>query len=344
MMRLWQQYPVLKTELDLVQTLLEKQAETGEKPFDQIMTAWLGQRGKMLRPTLFLVASHFGEPMETAYTEDGSSGSAMEEKPLKSRRHRLCENAAAIELIHMATLVHDDVIDEATLRRGRPTVHSTMGKDYAVYMGDYMFCKALVMVADHDVSRAQLKRLANGMTQVCLGEIRQYHARYLIESDLRRYYKIIASKTAALFSLSLYTGAIEGGCDEVLATRLGKIGYNLGMAFQVVDDLLDYSQEEQVGKTPYQDLIQGNYNLPVRLALKGDFKESMTALLEGLESGKSSVLDLVALVRASGAHQASNLVAEKYTRRAMKYVERLPEHPSKDILKAWIPELIKRKG
>lgn len=324
------QHPGLQFELQRVQAIIEKQSDSGEAAFDLQLNRWLSQSGKMLRPALFLIAAHFDAPWTDLTSVD-------------ERLEKLCQNAAAIEIIHMATLIHDDVIDDAALRRGRPSVQKQMGKDYAVYMGDYLFCKALMLVSDHDVNKEQLKRLSAGMVQVCLGEIRQYHSRYCLEPDLRRYFKIIASKTAALFALSLYSGAIEGGCSEQLASLLGKIGYNLGMAFQIRDDLLDYSTAE-TGKNSYQDILQGNYNLPIRLTLASSGEEAVSEILKGIETGKHSVTDLVSLIKHSGGYSGSEKLAEKYTRRALKYCHKLPNCESRDLLLRLLPELMQRQS
>lgn len=300
----------------------------------------------MLRPAFYLLSSRFGlaeEQLRTWQTLAYENPEALKAELLSNEKQmRFYRGAAAIELIHMATLIHDDVIDEAKLRRGRPSVQSAFGKDYAVYMGDFFFCKAVLMVADHE-EQDGLKSLAQAMTQICLGEIRQYHSRHLLQPDLRNYFKIIASKTAALFALSFYAGAIENGCGKKVASDLGKVGYNMGMAFQIIDDLLDYKPDEKIGKDTYKDLSQGNINLPIHLALKSAQGKALTDILSAEALDYSSFKQVVELIHTAKADEDSEKYAERFTKRALKYLRRLPEHSTKAILTDQIMALLERK-
>lgn len=341
-----QQEPLLALELELVQNILMEQTKSGDPKFDAVIMDWVSQRGKMLRPTFYLLASRFGIPEDLLrkWQREAIESPALLLETMRADKDRMqyYRGAAAIELVHMASLIHDDVIDEAKLRRGRPSVQSVQGKDYAVYMGDYFFCKAMLMVSDHEFG-GNLKTLAQGMTQVCLGEIRQYHSRHVLQPDLRNYFKIIASKTAALFALSLYAGAYENQDDKRLASNLGKAGYNVGMAFQIMDDLLDYEPQAQMGKETYKDLIQGNINLPIHLALKSLKQQELTNLLTGDQLDYETFLKVVAIIHETHADTASKRYAQKYTKRALKYLSRLPEGDTREQLKQIFVDLLERE-
>ena len=343
---LYWQDPLLTLELDIVQDLMVKQTKSKDQRFDLMVEDWLSQRGKMLRPAFYLLSSRFGvDEVEIARMEHlaiHDPDKIRSELLADPKQMRFYKGAAAIELIHMASLIHDDVIDEAKLRRGRPSIQSTYGKDYAVYMGDFFFCKAVLMVADHE-EKEGLKSMADAMAQICIGEIKQYHSRHILKPDLRNYFKIIASKTAALFALSFYAGAIENNCDQKLARDLGKVGYNMGMAFQIVDDLLDYQEDHQIGKETYKDLSQGNINLPIHLALKTSGADRLTALLESDDMGSDTFMKILAIVHETRADESAGEYAHKYTKRALRYVNRLPQHPTKNLLKEIIGNLLERQ-
>lgn len=337
---------LLTLELNIVQDLMVKQTKSKDQRFDQVVEDWLSQRGKMLRPAFYLLSSRFGiEEAEIARMQHlaAQDPETLEKELLSNpKQMRFYKGAAAIELIHMASLIHDDIIDEAKLRRGRPSIQSAYGKDYAVYMGDFFFCKAVLMVADHE-EKDGLRSMADAMAQICIGEIKQYHSRHILKPDLRNYFKIIASKTAALFALSFYAGAIENNCGKKMASDLGKVGYNMGMAFQIVDDLLDYRDDHKIGKETYKDLSQGNINLPIHLALKTQKAGALTALLESEDLGLDTFMSVVQIVHQTHADQSAAQYAHKYTKRAIRYLNRLPDHPTKWILKEQISDLLERQ-
>lgn len=336
---------LLDVELGLVQEILLKQTKSGDGRFDQVVNDWLSQRGKMLRPAFYLLSSRFG--LSEGLLSEWQILAEKDPEQLKlllmadEKQMKFYRGAAAIELIHMATLIHDDVIDEAKMRRGRPSIQSQHGKDYAVYMGDFFFCKAVLMVSDHEEQDA-LNSMAKAMTQICLGEIRQYHSRHLLQPDLRNYFKIIAGKTAALFSLGFYAGGLEGTKSKEVASLLGKAGYNMGMAFQIIDDLLDYKADEKIGKDTYKDLSQGNINLPIHIALLSPKKLELSDVLSADELDFSSFQQVVNIIHESHADEKSAKYAQKFTKRALKYVDRLPDHSTKSVLKSQILALLDR--
>lgn len=198
-------------------------------------------RGKMLRPLLALIGSQIaGTPKDLV-------------------------TAGALEMLHIGTLMHDDVIDESKLRRGKQSIQSKYSKEYAIYMGDYLFSSLFVYLSNQQLEQQALIGLAKLMQQICLAEMKQWRHRHNPDQTVREYLRIISGKTAGLFSLALGSGAEQ---DE-LRRRLHRIGYHLGMAFQIQDDLLDFEGDQAlVGKELQKDLAVGNYNLPILYALE----------------------------------------------------------------------------
>lgn len=337
---------LLEIELSLVQEILLKELKSGDHRFDVIVDDWLSQRGKMLRPAFYLLSSRFGlsenQLKRWQVMAENNPEAVKSELQSDERQLKFIRGAAGIELIHMASLIHDDVIDEAKLRRGRPSIQYRHGKDYAVYMGDYFFCKAVLLVSDHE-QKDSLNQMAKAMTQVCLGEVRQYHSRHLLEPNLREYFKIISGKTAALFALSFYAGALEGGMQKQEAINMGKVGYNMGMAFQIIDDLLDYEVNEAFGKETYKDLSQGNINLPIHLALMTPNGKQIQRILGNKDIDFDKFAQVVKLIKSAKADEGSSKYAEKFTKRALKYLGRAPMHPTREHIERQIVSLLSRR-
>jgi heptaprenyl diphosphate synthase len=178
--------------------------------------------------------------------------------------------AAAVELLHLATLVHDDIIDQAALRRGEPALQQKLGPQKAVLYGDLLFAAAFRSVS-RDVGPSSARSLADLVTVMAAAEIQQLNDRFVLPLSPRRILRKTMGKTALLFSLSLYVGAREGGRPEDLASALRRAGYALGMAFQLQDDLLDWiGKSEELGKPVLEDLTAGIYTWPVAQAWRID--------------------------------------------------------------------------
>lgn len=184
--------------------------------------------------------------------------------------------AAAVELLHLATLVHDDIIDNADQRRGIKALHKTFGEKYAVLCGDYLFCMALEFVSmstnasgtsQNTVDRSCL----HYMTEVCLGEVRQNQNNHNYRLSEREYFKIIRGKTAALFEASFYTGFMFSGEEEIALDVYKEIGSNIGLIFQLADDCADFESTRKMTKKPVMsDYSRGVVTLPLIYALKKD--------------------------------------------------------------------------
>lgn len=322
----WSDYPELTSDLEVVLGIINSVNKSSEAYLNESVDYLTATGGKMLRPAFFLIGSRFGP------------------EPDAERKQSLLNLAAAIENLHLATLIHDDVVDDSPLRRGKETIQARYGKEYAVYMGDYLLCQCFLMLAGHAYDRDTLKILAQGVSKVCLGEIRQYQNRYNQALDTREYRKIIAGKTAALFAVSLFLGAREAGAEASVTKTLARIGYCTGMAFQITDDLLDYQGETQVfGKETLADIRQGCYTLPLILGLQGTMGSEIRSLLEREAISGIDARTLRSLLVSSGALGASEAAAADYTRKALRYLPSLPEGSAKNLLAEILPKLLERQ-
>lgn len=249
----------------------------------------------------------------------------------------------AAELIHMATLVHDDVIDEANTRRGRPTVNSRWGNHSAVLAGDCLLAKALVILVDH--STPEIVRIMSDMIlRMCDGEIQQKQSLGRLDQTEDDYFRRIEKKTALFFAACCQSGALMQGASPQQAQALYEYGRNIGLAFQIVDDLLDVSGEaEVVGKPVGNDLAAGILTLPVLYLLQQDgMRERVAAILgQGPATGEQ-VRAVLELVRSNGAIEYSRQVASRFARRAKDELLALPECEGRELLALIADELLKR--
>ncbi len=322
----WSDYPEIASELNEILGIINEVNQSSEAFLNESVDYLTATGGKMLRPALFMMGSRFGPT------------------PDAEKRQGLLTLAAAIENLHLATLIHDDVVDESRLRRGQETIQSRYGKEFAVYMGDYLLCQCFLMLSEHAYDRETLKVLSRGVSQVCLGEIRQYQNRHNPDLTLREYKKIIAGKTAGLFAVSLFAGAREAGAADAVAKTLTRIGYCVGMAFQIIDDLLDYRGDSKVfGKDTLMDIQQGCFTLPLIMGMKGPFGAQIRSLLDQGVIQAADAGELKRLMRDSSTLEASEQVAADYTDKAMKYLKRLPDGPGKSTLAATLPRLLQRQ-
>lgn len=324
MNKYWSSYPNLYEQLEAVKDAIIKINHSSEAYLNDSVDYLLATGGKMLRPAFLIIGSMFA---------DGASRNSDKIKTI----------ASAIETLHLATLIHDDIIDEATLRRGQETIQSKYSKEYAVYMGDFLFSQCFVILADQEVSTKVLRYIAKGVARICKGEMLQNHLRYDSDMQVLDYLRIIKGKTATLFAVSLGAGAYEGGVNEITARKIAMIGLNIGMAFQLVDDLLDYTGDAQkTGKEVQIDIIRGYYSLPLILALNSNKKSQVQEILNKKNLDQEDIKELIELTHVSGAIKETELLAKKYTDKALKSLNELPECEGKNILLNIVPKMLQR--
>ncbi|MGL4760745.1 MAG: polyprenyl synthetase family protein [Sarcina sp.] len=321
MSKFWSDYPIIDKQLDEVRNQIRKNAKCRDKIIEKSILELLESGGKMLRPAFVVIASNFGE----------------------YNKERTVALSAVVEMFHMATLVHDDVIDEAMLRRGKETVQAKYGKNYAVYIGDYLFCLCFKILGTTSSIERGIEVDTKVMTDICLGEVEQLNSRYDRNVSVKNYLKRISGKTAKLFSLSLYIGAAESSCDKKLCRLFWEIGHNIGMAFQIIDDILDYSSDSEVtGKDCSNDLKDGVYTLPLLIADKKNIKE-LSDILDKKEYTDADVTEIMYYVKKSGSVQEAKNLALKYTQKAFKNINKLPDSEYKDILTQVTKKLLDRE-
>ncbi|MDA8193112.1 MAG: polyprenyl synthetase family protein [Thermaerobacter sp.] len=273
----------------------------------------LAASGKQLRPALVLLASQFGE--QTAQT-----------------RQNTVWVAAAAEMIHMATLIHDDIIDEATIRRGQQAVRSRFSDPVAVLAGDYLFAQAFRLFAR--TGQPEIIALAAKVVEVmCVGEIAQHLDQGRVATEAE-YWQRIEAKTGFFLEASCRLGGLASQAADGVRDVLGRFGHHIGLAFQVVDDLLDWLADPQkLGKAVGGDLAEGTYTLPIIYALQ---TESYRARVEGHLRSPDPALGmqgLRALLAESGALDYSRRQAEHHVREALSVVASLPSGQARDSLR-----------
>ncbi|MCH3963761.1 MAG: polyprenyl synthetase family protein [Clostridium sp.] len=317
--KLWDNYRIVKSELESVVEFMNKNSKCKDKKIEKAIRDLIYSSGKMLRPAFVIISSHFGD------------------HDLK----RTVPLASVIEFFHMATLVHDDIIDDSKLRRGKESVQSKYGKDYAVYIGDYIFCLCFKILA----SMTSLKNIeinSNSMSKICIGEIDQFNSKFESSISVKNYLNRISGKTAELFSLALYIGAAESGCSDALCRQFWRIGHNIGMSFQIIDDILDYTGDEtSLRKSPSSDISQGIFTIPFIYAAMED-KNSFKPYLSKKYFSDEDVRNLIYIVKQHNGIERSIELASKYTRKALGMIDKLPENNYKHIFKDITEHLLKR--
>ncbi|NLZ51980.1 MAG: polyprenyl synthetase family protein [Thermoanaerobacteraceae bacterium] len=267
--------------------------------------------GKRLRPAMVLAASRFGN-----YNFDN-----------------VRQLAVSVELIHTATLIHDDIIDDSPLRRGIPSIQSRLGKDVAVFAGDFVFCKVFELYAfsgHFDL----LRIVAKTLHQICEGEIKQREDLFNINLTFKDYLFRVKRKTAMLFALSAELGARASKAPEKTIRALHKYGMNLGIAFQIIDDLLDFnSDNDKLGKPVGADIREGVITLPTIYALKYSGQKScLKKILAKRYIDEAEVIKAVEIVKDSGGLTYAKFIAEKYINKAQQSIAQLPDIPIKKVL------------
>jgi heptaprenyl diphosphate synthase len=279
--------------------------------------------GKRLRPALVLLSAMCGR-----YDLD-----------------RLMPAAMAVELTHAATLVHDDVIDRSSVRRGRPTVAASLGDEPAIVIGDFYFAKAYEHAA-RTASTEVVGILAHAVMEICAGEVRQQAIRYRYSTDIAEYMARIEAKTATLLAACCDIGAVLGGLPDAQRSALNEYGRLLGLAFQIADDVLDYlGSEGEIGKPIGQDIAEGFATLPLMVAKEDPLVADK--LVKVLRDGrKLSITDaryVVEVVRASQAPQRALERAQEFAEVASRRLDAIEPGEARVALAALTDYVVSRK-
>jgi geranylgeranyl pyrophosphate synthase len=274
-------------------------------PLAEAFLNLLGSGGKRLRPALALAAYRF--------FADRSSDKAI-------------AVAAAVETLHNATLVHDDLIDGALIRRGSVTLNALWSRGATVLAGDYLFARSARFAAETENVRV-VQLFAETLRIICDGELRQLFSARQWQQPKESYYSRIFAKTASLFAAASRSGAILGDAPAAQEQALYDYGYHLGMAFQIVDDILDYAGDERLlGKPVGGDLRQGIVTLPFFYFLQAQADpRPIIAMLDADDKGGAGITEVVTMVRASGAIQQAGQEARAFAAQAQTDLTPLPD-------------------
>jgi len=251
--------------------------------------------------------------------------------------------AAVVEFIHTATLLHDDVVDDSALRRGSPTANAKFGNPASVLVGDFLYSRAFQMMVDTQSMRI-MEVLANATNIIAEGEVMQLMNMHNAGLDEAGYLQVIRSKTAKLFEASARVGAILSSGDAAMETACADYGQALGTAFQVVDDVLDYTGDALImGKNLGDDLREGKATLPLIAAMQRGTQQQRETIQQAIETGDVSMLDaVIAIVKTTGALEVARSAAQQEAKRAIAAAKRLPEGPHTDCLIQLASQLLGR--
>lgn len=250
--------------------------------------------------------------------------------------------AVSVELMHTATLVHDDAIDKASTRRGQATMNSIWGDEIAILMGDYLFARAGEFVSDTQTPRV-IKLFSHTLGTISSSEISQFRSAFIINQDRENYFRRIYGKTASLFSLSTQSGAILSQAPEESIAIMKEYGDNLGIAFQIVDDILDFtSTEAAMGKPVGSDLLQGTITLPA-LMLLDRYPDDNPVKKHFKTRDKKYVTQAIDMVLNSSIIDDCYEVAREYSQASYRNLQLLPETESRQALHGLCEYVVKRK-
>jgi geranylgeranyl pyrophosphate synthase len=301
-------------------SLIDSQQEFPElkKMLAQILVG-----GKVVRPTLTLLSGSFYD--------------------FEANAHQLESMATSCELMHIATLVHDDAIDSADVRRGRPTINSVWGVDLAVLLGDFLFARAGELATSTGSLRV-VTLFTQTLGIIARGEIKQAMSSFKLEQTHEQYFERVAAKTAALFTMATESGAVLSGASEEAVQALHRYGYNLGVAFQVVDDILDFvGTEAEVGKPVGADLRQGTITLPSLLLLERYPEDNPIVKICRQEDTEANISRAIEMVRSSTIIDECYRVAAKYAHQAVSELSLLPDNPARAALAFLADYILRRK-
>lgn len=245
----------------------------------------------------------------------------------------LKRTAVAVEFIHMASLIHDDLIDGSEIRRNRPAIQKIWGNHQAVLGGDYLFAKAFGVLADGGLIKP-LGIIVQAIQNMCQGEIIQDGDQFNSQVSLDQYYDRIAKKTAVLLEASCQAGALVSGADEFEAETIGRFGLNLGLAFQIIDDIMDLcGDESKMGKPKYTDLIKGNLTLPIILLMEQpQYQEWLLEIFKERNLNQSVLTEIEAAVKESGIMRRAFAIGVSHLDQARNVLLSFTDNPARQFL------------
>ena len=314
----------IRTELEDFERQLHDTVRADLGPVADAMEQILEAGGKRLRPALVFLAAGLGRP-----------------KGLND----VSRAAMAIEFIHNATLIHDDLIDGAPTRRGLRTIHESLGPNPAIIIGDYYFAKGANLMSQ--IGNPSIDALlSQTVMTICFGEMLQLTSQRRYDQSLDEYYAKIERKTAVLLAASTYCGAVLGGLDEAQVEAIRRFGHLLGMSFQIADDVLDYlATEDEVGKPVGNDLKQGTVTLPLMLARHDPAVDGkLDVILEKATLQDADYAEVVRIVRGSRGIEESYGYAKTFGDKARAELQAFPPSPYRDAFESLTYYVVRRRS
>lgn len=315
---IWNKYPQIHSELEKVSEILIGCAKESPEGIRADLTQMLTNPGKMLRPAFTIIASSWGE-----------------------KKDKIASVATAVEMLHIASLIHDDVLDHASKRRGAMTLHTSLGVKRAVLSGDYLLAKAMSLSVE-EYNRDFLPTFLDGINRLCSSEIDQDFKSFNMNIEYDHYLKRIRGKTAELFGIACMAGAVSSGAPEDICNKLYSFGINFGLAFQIEDDILDYiGSSDHTGKDAGKDLAAGIPTLPLIEALEAEdraitslCKPFIIRLMPGLLRKK---------IVSRGYTDKAREKANSFRNEALRLLDEIPETEGSSILRELFDVINKQK-
>lgn len=308
-------FEAMQDDLDRVERRLLEAAQIDFPIVSRMIQDLVTTSGKRLRPLLLLLAAK-------AFTYD---------------RDRAVTAAAGVELLHTASLVHDDSIDMAALRRGQPTLNTHLSSGAVILIGDFLFAQSAILAAATENTRV-VSIFASSLGSICDGQLRETLEAHRVDQDRESYERRIFGKTASLFAGAAEMGAVIGDASNDAVQEMRSFGGDIGMAFQIIDDVLDLREGTQtLGKPAGNDLRQGVVTLPTMIFASGlppgsPARDTLEAIVAGDELRDDAIGAIVAEIRASGALEKAEEIAAEYSESARSRISIVPDNETREYL------------
>src|SRR6266571_4768105 len=315
----------IQFDLDRVDTTFQERATSGLDILNSASMHVLGSSGKRLRTALTLLSGKLN-----SYLFD-----------------RLLPLSVAFEMVHLATLIHDDIVDNATMRRGKPTVNSIWGNNIAILLGDYYFAKTAGLIADINDNRID-RLFSDTVATVCEGTIMEMMSAGRLDLTIEKYFEKISHKTACLIAACCRGGAIVSKASDEQIALLHEYGMNLGIAYQIIDDVLDYTEDQStIGKPAGNDLRQGMVTLPLIYALQeqprnGQY-QAVHRLLNGTSQREEDLLSVINWVNEGQGVERARADAYNFANKAQEALYLFPPSQNREVLDQLIDFVVARK-
>ena len=323
----WDSFPQVQKDMIEINQIILKHINSVPGLLGQALEDTFAVPGKMLRPACVMLFGAFG-PDAT------------------QKQDELKKIATSIETLHNANLIHDDIIDESSMRHGRPSIQTKYGKHIAVYAGDYLFALSLTLLSENAQSLHSVIADGKTMQNILVGETEQYNNAYNINISEKEYLNQIKDKTGVLFGLACFIGAYESGIKVTKALKAKQFGEYLGQAFQLRDDILDYTTTSSTFKKPVLlDVKDGIYSGPLIFALQNDDNNHLHELVKMRKDLTQDQLhEIENLVNHLGGVERAQKLADQYTEKALASLKKhWPDNENRALIEQLTGRLLKRQ-